>query len=194
MNEFRTRVVSVFGSDVPVYYQDIVFPYLRFELAKGNSLVERLSVAEDRCHTLIRNIFGAKETLWLELTFWENDHFLHPQVQLEILEGFGLTPTNPIEWGLEITVPSDDYETARHRYWAPIQTNSAGFSALIKAIVWAEHGTWEGLVPHAMFFDPDGGLILRPYDDRGAFLYATDKQLLFPFLDEFRDWIIEKQF
>lgn len=192
MSVFRDNLVNVFGRDFPGHAIEMPLPRLRFELAVGKGLEQRLETAEIRAKSIFQSVFGNHSAIWLELTFWPTEARISPATQMELLAKEGLAPSSTIAWEREVVLFEDHGEaTTVERYWAPVSADSPGLDAVRKAVVWGDHGQWLDLSFGALAIDMTTALGVFPYDDRGLDVFAKRAESLIPIYHQLTDWILE---
>ena len=188
MSRFDEVFTSIFRCDYPGTAIGMSLPRLRFEPAVGPKRVALLA-AFHRCRSLFEAICSRDDEVWVELSFWNEASCLAKA------QGFmerGLRPVERTSWEREDRAyPDDDPECPAQRFSARIPSASDGFDALFRAIVWGDHGGFDGLFVSALVVAPNANLGFHPYDDRGADLFAPEAGALLPLYTAFTTWILE---
>lgn len=84
----------------------------------------------------------------------------------------------------------NDAVTQLQSYWGLEKTFRP--EALLQEIIRADiGGNISGLVSNVYFVDSIGSILFYLYDDRGADLVATDKELLRLIFEKYNDWILD---
>lgn len=190
MSEFRKKFSEAFGCDFPGHAVELAFPRLRFELAAGVGLKKRLETGERRAISLFHRVFAPDVTVGLEVTFWPESKGHSARKQLKTLSEEGLAPE--ATWEREVVaIDKEGDNVCEERYSTIVRSGSSDVAAVLRAVVWMDHGGWRGLSFRAMAFDAGSAVGFFPYDDRGLDVFAKRPESLIPIYDLMTDWILE---
>ena len=86
----------------------------------------------------------------------------------------------------------EDYEWVEWRLSSNVLPNTDALRWLAKVAVLNDHGGHEGQSFRFYLMNPRTQVLIHPYDDRGADVYASTVEELRPFYNRFGAWLLDQ--
>jgi hypothetical protein len=162
-------------------------PALRFELSRGGTHVEQFTQAYDRAREIARHVFGDSASLVVVLAWWgEGPPVRHLDV-FRSLRACGVRVTRPRSCWARAWEDQYGLET---RTFAAFRADVSALDGLLWGPLAADLGIRPRLPARIYLADPERGVLLHPYDDRGMDVIGPDRALLAHLYARFHDYLL----
>jgi Domain of unknown function (DUF3885) len=163
---------------------------LRFELAVGETRLERFLSAHDRSLTVLRNVFRGAQDLHLATEIYIYSE--KPSVP-SLLRAFRALRDcdlpQPVRGAIATSAVTDEDDM-----WQCIMVSPLRHAELPRAL-WAAVGHDLGIEPRlsarVYIMSRDTGVLAHPYDDRGMDLIGPNTTKLKEIYDRYRSWLLD---
>ena len=183
------RLYGVFGERA---FEDGLFyanePALRFELSRGGSRVEQFTQAYDRAREIARFAFRGSASLVAVLA-WPGEGPLvrHVGVFRE-LRACGVRTGCPRSCWTRVFADYDG--EPEPRILAAFRVDPSALDGLLWGALAVDLGIRPRLPARVYLADPERGLLLHPYDDRGMDAVGPDRERLRELFARFHDCLL----
>lgn len=185
------RLYGVFGEhafEAGLFY--VNEPALRFELSRGSTFVEQFTSAYDRAREIARFAFCDSASLVVVLAwFGEGPPVRHMDV-FRSLRACGVRMGRPrscwTRWH-----EADEYGEAGQRTLVAFRADVSALDGLLWGALAVDLGIRPRLPARVYLADPERGLLLHPYDDRGMDAVGPDRGRLRELFARFHDCLLD---
>ncbi len=180
--KLKTIVEQAFGQ--PAHYHALFYNYpggLRFELAEGGAMLDLLLVALRKATRICETVFAANDPVlvYLRSHCCQNGYNLRPVIRALRLAGMDMRRERDT-W-VEAVPPDERFDADVEEWWV-----NAAFllpKAKLQNVLWcAVARDFGALQPNpgcgVYLLDPQGGLLVHPYDDRGMDIVGQNRPAL----------------
>ncbi|MEW5927149.1 MAG: DUF3885 domain-containing protein [Gemmatimonadota bacterium] len=163
-------------------------PALRFELSRGGTRVEQFTQAYDRAREIARYVFRDSASLAVVLAWWgEGPPVRHLDV-FRSLRACGARMRRPRScW----TRAWEDEFGLEPRTFAAFRADASALGGLLWGPLAADLGIRPRQEARVYLADPERGVLLHPYDDRGMDVIGPNRALLADLFARFHDYLLE---
>lgn len=181
------RVWQVFGPDAlghAVFYRHA--PALRFELAGGETTLDRFSQAYDRARAVTARAFEKSGPVTVVLGSYVVDGKLNRRSVLQAARTCRVEVPSHRDYALQPPAVGSD---TPERSLIAFEVAREVLPRLLWGALAQELGIRPRLLGDLYLADPTGGLLLHPYDDRGMDVIGNHGRLA-ALEQEFRPWLL----
>ncbi len=184
------RLYGVFGENAfegGLFY--VNEPALRFELSRGGSRVEQFTQAYDRAREIAGHVFRGSASLVVVLAWpGEGPPVRHMDV-FRSLRACGVRMGRPRScWTREYEADGDD--PTERRTLVAFRADASALDGLLWGALGVDLGIRPRLLARVYLADPERGLLLYPYDDRGMDVIGPDRERLRELFARFHDYLL----
>lgn len=162
-------------------------PALRFELSRGGSFVEQFTQAYDRAREIAAYAFRDSASLLVVLDWDGEGPLVRHRAVFRSLRACGVRMRRP--WGCWTEPVPDGGEEVRCTRVA-FRAAPAALDGLLWGALAAELGIRPRLLARVYLADPERGILLHPYDDRGMDAIGPDRERLGGLFARFHDYLL----
>ncbi|MET0400249.1 MAG: DUF3885 domain-containing protein [Longimicrobiaceae bacterium] len=183
------RLYGVFGERA---LEDGVFylnePALRFELSRGGSRVEQFTQAYDRAREIARFAFRDSASLVAVLAWPGGGPAVRHLSVFRALRACGVRTGRPRSCWTRGFADDGEVET---RILAAFRVDASALDGLLWGALGVDLGIRPRLPARVYLADPERGLLLHPYDDRGMDAIGPDRERLRELFARFQDCLLD---
>ena len=162
-------------------------PALRFELSRDGTRVEQFTQAYDRAREIARYAFRGSPAFVVVLAWYGEGPPVRHLGVFRSLRACGVRMTRP--WSCW-TRTWDDGEEPERRTFVAFRADASALDGLLWGALAADLGIRPRLLAAVYLADPDRGVLLYPYDDRGMDAIGPDRALLADLYARFHPYLL----
>ena len=160
---------------------------IRFELALGESRIERFDTALHRASTVAKDVFGDSKRLCVCLMFY-GVSFVGAKSSFRSLKECEVAINRPYE--IDRQQIDDDLggETQTRVFF---KSDFGSAYRMIWGTIAQELGVRPSLGFNLYIFDPDLRILMHPYDDRGMDILGPNRERMSEIYAKYYDWLLD---
>ena len=160
---------------------------IRFELALGDTRIERFDTALHRASTVAKDVFQHSERLCVCLMYY-GESFVEAKSSFRSLKDCEVTINRP--YAIDRQQIDDDFggETQTRIFF---ESDLGSVYRMIWGTVARELGVRPCLGFNLYIFDPDLRILMHPYDDRGMDILGPNRERMSEIYAKYRDWLLD---
>ncbi|HEU0076217.1 MAG TPA: DUF3885 domain-containing protein [Longimicrobiaceae bacterium] len=182
------RLYGVFGRDAfeaGLFYANE--PALRFELSRGSTFVEQFTSAYDRAREIARYAFRDSASLVVVLAWFGDGPPVRHLSVFRSLRACGVRMRRPRScW----TRAFEEGGEVEQRTLVAFRADASALDGLLWGALAVDLGIRPRLLARVYLADPERGLLLHPYDDRGMAAIGPDRERLRELFARFHDCLL----
>lgn len=184
----QERLHRVFGPNAfaaALFYANE--PALRFELSRHGAPVDLFTQAFDRAREILGYVFGESTSPVVVLAFYDTGPPVRNLAVFRSLRRCGVRLRRPWACWTEGDGGADPEE----RTLVAFRAEAADVDRILWGALAADLGIRPALACRAYFADPERGVLVHPYDDRGMDVIGPDHALLSALFHRFHGYLLD---
>lgn len=160
---------------------------IRFELALGESRIERFDTALHRASTVAEDLFGASERLCICLMYY-GASFVGAKSSFQSLKECEVAINRPYEIDRQQIDDELGGETQTRVFF---ESDFSSAYRMIWGTIAQELGVRPSLEFNLYVFDPNLRVLMHPYDDRGMDILGPNRERMSEIYANYSDWLLD---
>lgn len=163
-------------------------PALRFELSRSGKGIDLFVQAFDRAREVLHFLFRESKTLVVVAVFFGPGPLLRHRAVVASLRACGIALERPRScWKVRCEEKTGDSE---ERALISFRANAASLDRLLWGALAADLGIEPRLDAWVYIADPERGVLVHPYDDRGMDVIGPNRELLKELFQRYREYLL----